>query len=147
MALFNAPAWMMKGGGGSPATISNMSDADPYNMGKTPVKCKIKNAKLTIANGGTVFYVSFDIERNGFVEDPRNVELWIETPIGGHWRYIIPNISFNFTGGGSRRKEISNSINRNASSKQALMNAKKICFLFFNSSEIISDQVDASIDK
>ena len=146
MPLFNAAAWMMKGGGSS-ATISNMSDSDPYTSGKTPVSCKIRSASLVISNGDSRFVVSFTLESNGFVVDPSNVEMLLEVQLAGSWRYIIPNKSVNFSTTGSKKIDISSAINKNASAKKALLETHKLYLLFQNSKEIISDQVGASIEK
>ena len=148
MSLFNAPAWMMKGGGGSPSNILSIGDDDPYKYGKTKVDCEIENAKITISSDKTQFVLSFVIKKNAFTSEAEKVKIWLELPIAGHWRYIVINQTADFQRDGVRKIiNISDAINRNGSAKKALLETKKLYLLFQTSQEIIKDQVKAEIVK
>lgn len=86
MALFNAPAWMMKGGGAAPVGVSSRDDNDPYKEGKKPVKLRIENTTLYITNSKTVYRLTFNVTQIGFTQNASNVSLCLELRVGGgHW--------------------------------------------------------------
>lgn len=160
MALFNAPAWMIKGGsGGGGTTIGGMSDSDPYKKGKTKVKFRVNDnrAKLDITNNKTKFILSFIVTQIGFTDNAANVQYRIELKAGGHWRYTGVLGTANLTAVGMKTQiDISNQINRSGQVKLLLTDpsnhnvdshGKGKCYLLFETNtEICDDQIRCDIE-
>lgn len=157
MPLFSAPAWMMKGGGGSGATIEGgMGDADPYNQGKAKVKLRMSDVKLTISNSKTKFMLRYNVVQTGFTQNAANVQFRLELRVGGHWRYTSVINTVNLSSTGSKAINISEQINKSGQVKQLLTNpeygnvnknGRGNCYLLFETNtEICDDQIKCEIE-
>lgn len=157
MALFCAPAWMMKGGGGGAASINGtMFDDDPYKQGKTKVKLRMSDVKLTISNNKTKFIIRYNVTNVGFTENAANVQFRLELRVGGHWRYTNVLNTLNLSSTGSGSTNISTQINKSGQVKQLLTNpeygnvhsdGRGNCYILFETNtEICDDQIKCEIE-
>lgn len=157
MALFNAPAWMMKGGGGGGATIeTGMSDDSPYQQGKTKVNLQMSDVSLTISNNKNKFVLKFTITNVGFTQNAENVQFRLELRVAGHWRYTSVINTVNMSEVGSTKTiNISDQINKSGEVKQLLTDPTKgnvhsdgegNCYILFETNtEICSNQIKCEI--
>ena len=148
---------MMKGGGSGAASINGaMSDADPYNQGKTKVRLRMSDVKLTISNNKSKFVIRYNVTNVGFTENAANVEFKLELRVAGHWRYtnVLNTVNLSSTGSGSTN--ISPQINRSGQVKQILTDpeygnvnssGKGSCYILFETNtEICDDQIKCEIE-
>ena len=157
MALFNAPAWMMKGGGGGGATIeTGMSDDSPYQQRKTKVNLQMSDVSLTISNNKNKFVLKFTITNVGFTQNAENVQFRLELRVAGHWRYTSVINTVNMSEVGSTKTiNISDQINKSGEVKQFLTDPTKgnvhsdgkgNCYILFETNtEICSNQIKCEI--
>lgn len=167
MALFCASAWMMKGGGKNPATMSSMSDDDPYEQGKTKVNVKLSspadapswasgNPILFISNKKSKFVLKFKVVTPGFTQNAANVEFRLELRTKNKWKYTSVLDKANLSSSGSTQSiDISTQINKSGEVKQLLIDPSfknisddgrgQIYLLFETNTEICSDQIACKV--
>lgn len=157
MAIFSAPAWMIKGGGAGGATIeTGLVDETPYQKGKTKVNLQLSNVELTISNNKNKFVLKFTITNVGFTQNAENVQFRLELRAGGHWRYTSVINTINMSQASSTKTiNISDQINKSGQVKQLLTDPTKgnvhsdgkgNCYILFETNtEICSDQIKCEI--
>jgi len=146
MAIFSAPAWMMKSGG-AVASATGSGDDDPFKT-RTSVAFSLSNFVFKRNS----YTISFKIDESGFTT--KNGKVWIEvnrdsTGQEVHWQHYDLGLTVNLQGvGSSFSYSFSRQLNKAKDIKQCIdyTSNSDIYFLFLTDNEICPDQIHPTVE-